>query len=296
MSVHRRIADLIPSHGEGQLMTRIRHCRPICTTHQRSSNQVFPTSVDLENGIMGNGERRPPKGMDDISCDAYKRICATRPSLCVAPVSMPAKPSPASPAENEMTMTPSARQLPVWPFHAWALVALVLGSVFIVGWWPQRYPAESELVKFSGPVATITVRDDISDTSAGAMLPGWASTYFTLEGIDSEFRYPRSHPKNLAVRDGTSGALELWVERSAIGGDEPMVIWQIREHNPYKVENQNALGAETFVSHAEIVTRLTKVDRSMVSTGVWLLVIAFAFALLGIGAKWWNQKSASRES
>ena len=27
MSVHRRIADLIPSHGEGQLMTQMRHSR-----------------------------------------------------------------------------------------------------------------------------------------------------------------------------------------------------------------------------------------------------------------------------
>ena len=29
MSVHRRIADLIPSHGEGQLMTRSGHIPPI---------------------------------------------------------------------------------------------------------------------------------------------------------------------------------------------------------------------------------------------------------------------------
>ena len=27
MSVHRRIADLIPGHGEGQLMTRLGHSR-----------------------------------------------------------------------------------------------------------------------------------------------------------------------------------------------------------------------------------------------------------------------------
>jgi len=192
-------------------------------------------------------------------------------------------------------MTLQGRRLPVWPFHAWALVATVLGGVFIVGWWPERYPDESELVKFSGPVSSVAVRDDISGTTAGAMLQGWTSTYFTLEGVDGEFRYPRTHPKNIVVRDQTGVALDVWVERSAIGSDEPMVIWQIREHNPYKKEHSDTLGDETFVSRAEIVQRLTEIDRSMVNVGVWLLVIAFAFALLGVGARWWNRNHAPRE-
>jgi hypothetical protein len=168
--------------------------------------------------------------------------------------------------------------------------------VLIVIWWPERYPDESELVKLSGRVTKVVVRDDISDTPAGAMLPGWTSTYFTLEGIDGEFRYPRTHPKNPMVRNQTGGALDVWVERTAIGSGKPMVIWQIREHNPYKKEHLNILGEETFVSHAEIVHRLTKVDRSMIEAGVGLLVLAFAFALLGVGAKWWNLSRASRES
>ncbi len=195
-----------------------------------------------------------------------------------------------------MTVTLRAWRLPVWPFHAWALVAAVLGSVFIVGWWPERYPDEDGLVKFSGRVATIAVRDDIFDTKAGALLQGWTSTYFTLEGIDGEFRYPPSHPKNIIVRDRTSATLDVWVERAAIGGGEPMIIWQIREHNPYKKKHQKILGAETSVSHAEIVDRLTQVDRSMIETGVGLLAIAFAFALLGVGAKRWNRYLASKES
>ncbi len=188
------------------------------------------------------------------------------------------------------------RRLPVWPFHAWALVAAVLGSVFVVVWWPERYPDEGALVKLSGRVATIALRDDILGATAGAMLQGWTSTYFTLEGIDGVFRYPRTHPKNLIVRDRTSAGLDVWVERTAIGSDEPMVIWQIREHNPYKKEHQKILGAETFVSHAEIVQRLTKTDRSMIEVGVGLLGLAVAFVLLGVGAKWWNLKIASRES
>ena len=195
-----------------------------------------------------------------------------------------------------MTMKIWTWRLPVWPFHAWAVVAVVLGSVFVVVWWPQRYPDEGALVKLSGRVATIALRDDIFDTAAGAMLQGWTSTYFTLEGIDGEFRYPRAHPKNIIVRDRTGATLDVWVERTAIGRDEPMVIWQIREHNPYKKEHAKILGAETFVSHAEIVNRLTQIDRSMIETGVGLLALALALFLLGVGAKRWNRFCASRES
>ncbi len=188
------------------------------------------------------------------------------------------------------------KRLSVWPFHAWALVAVVLGSVFIVVWWPERYPDEGELVMLSGPVTRVVVRDDIVGSTAGAILQGWTSTYFTLEGIDGEFRYPRSHPKNVIVRDRTGVAIDVWVERGAIGGDQPMVIWQIREHNPYKKDLKRILGEETFVSHAEIVSRLTQIDRSMIEAGVWLLAIALAFFLLGVGAKRWNRYLASREN
>ncbi len=188
------------------------------------------------------------------------------------------------------------RRLPVWPFHAWAIVAAVLGGVFVVVWWPQRYPDEGELVKLSGRVDTVVLRDDILGTTAGAMLQGWTSTYFTLEGIDGEFRYPRTHPKNIIVRDQTGATLDVWVQRTAIGGAEPMVIWQIREHNPYKKELTAILGAETFVSHAEIVQRLTQIDRSMIEAGGGLLALALALFVLGVGAKRWNRFCASRES
>ncbi len=189
-----------------------------------------------------------------------------------------------------------ARRLPVWPFHAWAIVAAVLGGVFVVVWWPQRYPDEGALVKLSGRVDTVALRDDILGTTAGAMLQGWTSTYFTLEGIDGEFRYPRTHPKNIIVRDQTGATLDVWVQRTALGGAEPMVIWQIREHNPYKKELTAILGAETFVSHAEIVQRLTQIDRSMIEAGVGLLALALALFVLGVGAKRWNRFCASRES
>jgi len=63
MSVHRRIADLIPSHGEGQLMTHFSHrsdCRTICNAlvlamlaqTLRPSFTAFSTSSDSHHHAM----------------------------------------------------------------------------------------------------------------------------------------------------------------------------------------------------------------------------------------------------
>jgi len=200
-----------------------------------------------------------------------------------------------SSARQVTTMNFSAFRFSVWPFYALGLFTLILGSVFIFIWWPGQYPDESGLVRLSGKIAKIEVRDDLSDSTAGAMLQGWTSTYFILEGIDGEFRYPRTHPKNLLVRDQTSVALDVWVERAAIGRNKPMIIWQLREHNPYKKEHSDVLTEETFVTHAEIVERLKQIDRSMVKTGIGFLVFGFASVLLGTAARWWNINRAPPE-
>jgi len=71
---------------------------------------------------------------------------------------------------------------------------------------------------------------------------------------------------------------------------------QIREHNPYKGDMKKYLGPETFVSHAEIVDRLTQVNRSMLETGAGLLAAALVLFLLGLGATRWNRYCASKES
>ena len=191
-----------------------------------------------------------------------------------------------------MTATSQGRTLPVWQFHALALVALALGGLFVVVWWPAHYPNESDLVKFSGNIARMVVRDDISNTTAGSILPTLTSTYFRLEGVEGEFRYPGSHPKNLAIRNRVGVAIDVWVERGSIGGIEPMIIWQIREHNPFKKDDPDLMGEEIFVSHAEITEQLGEVDRSTFQVGLGLLAAGCAFALLGVGARRWNQRRA----
>ena len=156
--------------------------------------------------------------------------------------------------------------------------------MFVVFWWPSDYPAESDLVKVSGEIASVVVRDDIFNTRAGAMMPGLASTYFTLKGMDGEFRYPSTHPKYFLVRDRTAVAIDVWVDGAEMGSGRPMVIWQIREHNPYNYPIE-----ETSVSHAEVIEWRIRIDRSMVEGGYWLLGISVALALVGVGVRRWNR-------
>jgi hypothetical protein len=185
----------------------------------------------------------------------------------------------------------SGGRITVWPFHALAVLAGVLGLVLVIAWWPDDYPDESELVKVSGRIASVRVRDDLSNSGAGAMMPAMTSTYFTLEGVAGEFRYPSSQPGYPIVRDRTAYAIDVWVERDRLGDGEPLRIWQIRENNPH-----NLLGEETFIGRDEIVERLSAVDRSMVKAGSWLLAIAAGLALLGAGAGRWNRRRAKAKA
>jgi hypothetical protein len=185
----------------------------------------------------------------------------------------------------------SGGRITVWPFYALAVLAGVLGLVLVIAWWPEDYPEEDELVKVSGRIASVRVRDDLSNSGAGAMMPAMTSTYFTLEGVAGEFRYPSSQPGYPIVRDRTAYAIDVWVERDRLGDGEPLRIWQIRENNPH-----NLLGEETFIGRDEIVERLSAVDRSMVKAGSWLLAIAAGLALLGAGAGRWNRRRAKAKA
>ena len=104
-----------------------------------------------------------------------------------------------------------------------AISAFPPGLVLVIGWWPEDYPGESDLAKVSGRIASVTVRDDLSKGSAGAALPAMTSTYFTLQGVEGEFRYPSSQPGYPIVRDRTAYAIDVWVERARLGGAERAV-------------------------------------------------------------------------
>lgn len=184
------------------------------------------------------------------------------------------RPPPSAP--RSVRQAPRSR-LPVWPYWFLAIVIGLAGGVIVHTWWPVGYPGEDDLVKVSGEIATVVVRDDISDSSAGAFMPALTAVYFTMKGIEGEFRYPSSHPQYVKVRDYTAVAMDVWVEAAEIGSGRPMTIWAIEERSPY-----NMVMSATLIGYGDIVGELTETDRSMVEAGGWLLAIAAALAAAGL--------------
>ncbi len=174
---------------------------------------------------------------------------------------------------------------PVWPYFFLSGFLGLLAFVFVVFWWPADYPAKSALVEISGKIAAIVVKDDISKSDAGALLPGLTSVYFTLEGVPGEFQYPYTHPKYPLVRDNTSGSIDILVNDSGIGSNPTMVIWQLQEHS-----DNNYLLPETSVSYEEVVERLSRTDRSMVDLGLRLFTLSAILAFIGLGVRQWNRR------
>ena len=184
---------------------------------------------------------------------------------------------PTQPTKPRSVREAPPRRLPVWPYYFLASVAALIGGAFVGVWWPGDYPRADALVKVSGDIATVAIRDDISDSSAGAFMPALTAVYFTMKGIEGEFRYPSSHPKYVMVRDFTAVAMDVWVEKAEIGTGRPMTIWAIEERNPH-----NLVMPATSIGYDDIVGELVETDRSMVEAGAWLLAIAAALTAAGL--------------
>ena len=177
------------------------------------------------------------------------------------------------------------RPLPVWQCFVLAALATITGLAMIAVWWPESFPDKQDLVMINGDIATVRVKDDISGTSAGAILPAATSVYFTFKGQAGEFYYPSTHPDYQIVRDYTAVNIDVWVERGAVGSGRPVRIWQLKEHSPY-----NLVLEPTFIPYEAVIERLTKIDRSMVETGWYVLALAFGFMLLGVGLQHVNRR------
>lgn len=171
---------------------------------------------------------------------------------------------------------PPPKRLAVWPYCFLGIVALVVGTAFVVGWWPKGFPDADELTMVSGKIRTVVIRDDISKTRAGAAMPSLISVYFTLEGVDDTFRYPSTHPQFYDVAYRTAGTIDVWVEAAARGTGEPVTIWQIQEHSEF-----NLTAPATFVAYDEVFATLARTARSTVRSGFWLLSIAAVLLVAG---------------
>lgn len=174
--------------------------------------------------------------------------------------------------------------LPVWPYFFLASLSFIIATAVLVRWIPPWHPEWDDLIRVEGAIKTIEIRDDLSNTTAGAVWPILTSTYFTLDGVSGEFRYPYSHPDYFLVRDNTSGELEIWIEKSEIGTRTPMLIWQIQEHSAY-----NYLYPETSIKFETIAASLDNVGTSMYRLAAWLGLTTCGLITLGQIVRRWNR-------
>lgn len=177
---------------------------------------------------------------------------------------------------------------PIWPYYFTAVVAAVAGLAMVWIWSPDDVPAKADLVMISGDIKSVRIRDDFSGTSAGAMLTGFTSVYFTFDNYSGDYFYPSTQPEFRLVRDFTAVNIDVWIERTKIGGTEPLRIWQIKENNP-----NNMIEIATFVPYEAIIARLNTIGSSMVITGRWLLALAGGLFLAGRALQLRNKRRFS---
>jgi len=176
----------------------------------------------------------------------------------------------------------SLNRIPVWPLYFIGTGALCLGLVLVVFTWPKEIPAESELKMYSGEIESLTIRDDISGRQSLFKMP-IESVYFKLVGIDGEFRYPSGWPKFIAVRDTVGVALDLWVDPNEIDSGQPILIYQMRERNPFKRSDEDSsVTREVYVSYSEIIEARTRTRQSYFELGSILSPLGLGFIVIGI--------------
>lgn len=174
---------------------------------------------------------------------------------------------------------------PVWPCYFVSVCAIVLALGASVVYWPKDIPEFGELTKTGGKMRTLVIRDDLSNSTAGSMLPIFTSVYMRFKDIDGEFRYPWTFPKYAKVRNDTAVNVEIWVEQTALGRDDAPLIWGLVESNPYKKENE-----QTVILYDELIEGQKQNGLILIKVTLSLVVAAIAFWLLGFGIGRWNRK------
>lgn len=174
---------------------------------------------------------------------------------------------------------------PVWPYFFFSVLSLIVLGLSFGLLQPWALPPEERLVRTGGNIATVTIRDHISDTSAGAQLPLLTSVYFTFEGLEGEFRYPWTHPMYHQVRNRLAVNADIWVDGDELGGDEPVMIWQVEEHNDFRDPDE-----QITISYAEIASAMNDQSQTLATIARWFGGAAVLFAAAGFAMRWWNRR------
>ena len=174
----------------------------------------------------------------------------------------------------------------VWPYFFIAL-ACVFAYVFtLFSLWPWGYPSRDELVEMSADIRYVRIRDHLSETSAGAALPTHVSVYFTFRGLEGEFEYPWNFPKYTDARDRTAVYADILVEKAALAGPGPYLIWGLKEDNRNKPEDE-----QTLITYEEVEGQLLSQQETLADMLRWLGGGTVVFSLWGWYTIRWNRRN-----
>lgn len=174
---------------------------------------------------------------------------------------------------------------PVWAYYALSVAALITALLGCIIYWPKSVPAFDELVMTGGEMRRLMIRDDLSDTGAGALLPIFTSAYMKFKDVDGEFRYPWTFPKYHRVRDNTAVYVDIWVEKTALGQDTPPLIWALKENNHHKEADE-----QTIILYEDVVEAQRKNGVTLIKFALAMAVLSIVFAFVGIGVSRWNRQ------
>jgi hypothetical protein len=178
------------------------------------------------------------------------------------------------------------KRLSVWPYYAYALFFGVLGAVLLFNNLGPEFPPEKSLQKVSGNIHKLFLIDDLSGERTSIMKP-MNSIHFTLEEVEGEFRYPSSWPGYNMIWRQLSFHVDVWVEKSAMGKAEPLVVYKLEQTVP-----ENWVVEPFNVSYSEIADSQGHSERSYLYTGAGLLAASGGFVLVAILVRIWNRRQS----
>jgi hypothetical protein len=174
----------------------------------------------------------------------------------------------------------------VWPYFFLSLACLTTYLFCVLALWPWGYPGRDELVPTGGKIARIIIRDHISDTGAGSMLPTHVSVYLSFKGLDGEFEFPWSHPQYHLVRDRVGVYANILIEKASLDGPGPYKIWALEEVNKFKPAED-----QIIVPYDEIASTLDGQQKTLATMLKWLGGGTVVFASWGWYMIRWNRRN-----
>ena len=174
---------------------------------------------------------------------------------------------------------------PVWVFYAMSIFTALFAIIGSYIYWPPNPPNPDDLIMIGGDMSRLVIRDDFSNTSAGAQLPIFTSVYIRFKGVEGEFRYPWIFPKYHNVREETAVYANIWIERAALGQNTTPLIWAIKESNRYK-EKDN----QTIISFKDVLESQRLNGITLFKFCISMILGSISFALIGFSIGRYNRR------